>query len=115
METATKIYSGLGGIVALFSIVGSLWFAGNLLATDVELQAVAVAAETATQVVVDTHARDKVTQAEADKNDRVDRVDRDIRKLKRLIEFGDPAEKAYNQSELVELRQLKQNILDGKR
>lgn len=108
METAAKIYAGLGGTAALITILGGLWFAADIYATDVEVAA-------ATGAVAAIHQADKVTAAEARKNDRVDRVDRDIRKLKRLIEFGPVSERTYNESELEELNTLRQNILEGHR
>ena len=108
MDTATKVYGGLGGIVAVFTIIGGLWLTSQTFATDIEVLA-------ATEVVKTMHQQDKVTAAEARKNERIDAVSRDIRKLKREIEFGPESEKAYNESELTELRTLKQNIIDGKR
>ena len=103
-----KLTQVLGGGAALITILGGLWLTADTFATDAEVTA-------ATSAVTATHQADKVTSAEARKNDRVDRVDRDIRKLKREIEFGPATEKAYNESELIELKQLKQNILEDKR
>ena len=108
MDTATKVYGGLGGIVAVFTIIGGLWLTSQTFATDIEVLA-------ATEVVKTMHQQDKVSAEEARKNDRIDRVDRDIRKLRRAIEFGPDSEKAYNESELEELKTLKQNILEGHR
>jgi len=109
-----KVYAGLGGIVATFTIIGGTWAALNLLATDLELMAVAAAAETATQIVAQTHERDKVTQAEADKNDRVDRVNRDIIKQDRLLRGKlTPEDRVIEERVLADMKQLKQNILDG--
>jgi len=108
MVTATKIYGALGGVAALFTLIGSLYLVSDTYATDVEV-------EEAAQKVVQVHEADQVTNAEARKNDRIDRVDRDIRKLKRLIEFGPASEKAYNESELSELNILRQNIVEGHR
>ena len=115
MDTTTKIYGGLGGVVAVFTIIGGLWLTSQTFATDIELASVAQAATAETEQVWEKHSLDKVSAAEARKNDRVERVDRDIRKLKRAIEFGPDTEKLYNESELKELETLRQNILEGHR
>lgn len=115
MEAATKVFTWLGGVATLFVIVSGLWYTSQIFATDVELAAVAAASETTTKLLEEKHDRDKVTAEEARKNDRIDRVDRDIRKLRKEIEFGPINQKAYNEAELAELLQLKQNIIEGHR
>lgn len=115
MGTASKIYGGLAGTMALFAIIGGLWLTSQTFATDVELVAVGTVAAAATLVVSETHERDKATAAEVVKNMRVDAVDQQIRALKKEIKFGDPVQVAYNTGELGELKTLKQNIIEGKR
>jgi hypothetical protein len=108
MGTMGKIFAGLGGTAALFTLLGGLWVTGQTFATDEEVTA-------AVTQVTELHMRDKVTAAEALKNSRIDGVDGKIRNLERLIEFGDPAQKAWNERELTTLQTLKQNIIEDLR
>lgn len=115
METAAKIYAGLGGIGSIFVIIGGLWVTSQTFATDAEVEVAKGEIINEIHQVSVVHALDKVSAEEARKNDRIDRVDRDIRKLNRLIEFGDLVERKYNLQEKQDLLLLRQNILEGHR
>jgi len=116
MSTASKVTWTLGTIVSLILILGALYKTYDHLATDFELIAVAVAAETATKKVAEIHQADKVTQMEARKNDRVDRVNRDIVKQQRLLrEELSLEDRLVEEEVLADMKTLKQNIIEEKR
>lgn len=115
MSISANIKNGAMAVVTVFALVGSIWGAQAIFATDQEVAVVEKSLLTEVHQVSIMHDLDKVSAEEARKNDRIDRVDRDIRKLNRLIEFGDPAEREYNKHERAELLLLKQHIVEGHR
>jgi len=104
----------LGAFAALFVLIGGLWTAGEIFATDVELAAVAAAQVAAVSAVKEQHAVDKISGEDARKNDRVDRINRDIVKQKRLLRGTlVPEDRHIEETVLQDMKQLKQNIIEG--
>jgi len=91
LSLAKQVLAGIAAVLGSLAVIGSAigysYSKVNELHFDAEAESAALLNVEARILIVAQHQKDKVTSAEARKNDRLDRLDREIRKTDEEILF----------------------------